>query len=143
LRSIFLGARAVAVALVLVAVLAACGGGGSAGPLAVESVAFMRDDGSGKPGATVTSFKPSDRILHAKAQLNQMATGFNGKIVWIAVDTEAGANIPIAEVPLAGLAANVLNSQLELPSDWPVGKYRVDFYSGDTVLKSGEFTVQP
>ncbi|HEV8635389.1 MAG TPA: hypothetical protein VG370_14275 [Chloroflexota bacterium] len=141
MRSIFLGARAVAVALVLVAALAACGGS-PAGPLAVESVAFMRDDG-GKPGATVTSFKPSDHILHAQAKLNQTTTNFNGKIAWVAVDTEAGAGIPITETNVSGLAANTISSKLELPQDWPVGKYRVDFYQGDTLLKSGEFTVQP
>jgi hypothetical protein len=141
LRSILLGARAVAVALVLVAALAACGGG-SAGPLQVDSVAFMRDD-AGKPGATVASFKPSDHVLHAEAKLNQMTTNFTGRVAWVAVDTAAGAGIPIAETNVSGLAANTISSKLELPTDWPVGNYRVDFFQGDTLLKSGEFTVQP
>jgi hypothetical protein len=141
-HSIVLGARAVAVALVLVATLAACGGA-AAGPLAVDTITLMRDDGGGKPGETVTSFKPSDRIFHAKAQLNQMTTNFNGKVAWVMVETAAGTGQSIAETNVSGVAANTLSGQLELPQDWPVGKYRVDFYHGETLLKSAEFTVQP
>jgi hypothetical protein len=141
LRSILLNARAIAATLVLAASLVACGGG-SSGPVAVESVTFMRDEG-GKPGATVASFKPTDHVLHAEAKLNQMVTGFNGRIAWVAVDTEAGAGIAIAETKVSGLAANTISSHLELPQDFPIGKYRVDFFQGDTLLKSGEFTVQP
>ena len=134
------GIRVMAVLMILAAALVACGGGSSA-PVAVETITFMRDEG-GKPGATVTSFKASDRVFHAQAKLNQTTTGFNGKVVWVAVETEAGDGITVAETKLSGLAANTLSSNVELPNDWPVGKYRVDFYQGDTLLKSGDFTVQ-
>ncbi len=134
------GRALVTLVFVLAVALVACGGGQASGPVAVESVTFMRDDG-GKPGAVTTSFKPSDHILHAQAKLNQTTTGFNGKVVWVAVETEGGNGVTIAETNVSGLAANTITGKVELPRDWPIGKYRVDFYQGDTLLKSGEFTV--
>lgn len=144
MRILFHGARALAVCLVLTAVLAACGGAAEpAGALAVESVTFMRDDGSGNPGSTVTSFKPSDQKIHAAAKLNQITTNFNGKVVWTAVETSEGNNLMIAETAISGLAADTLSANMSLPVDWPVGKYKVEFYQAEALLKSQEFTVQP
>ena len=64
------------------------------------------------------------------------------KLVWVAVDTSGGQNIDIAESEFTALAANIINGEVELPDDWPVGAYRLDIYLNDEVAKSVEFVVE-
>ncbi|HEX5414178.1 MAG TPA: hypothetical protein VFZ25_00830, partial [Chloroflexota bacterium] len=126
--------------MVLAVGIVACGS--SSGPLAVDSVSLMRDDGSGKPGDTVTDFKPTDHKIFAEAKLNQAATGVPAKATWVAVDTSAGKNITIASVDLGTLeGANTLDTNISMPRDLPTGSYRVDFYLNGSVAKSATFQV--
>jgi hypothetical protein len=121
--------------------MVACGDEPS-GPLAINSVTFMRDDGNGRPGDTVTDFKTTDRHLHAKATLNRSASDVPVKVVWIAVDTSAGKNITIAQVDLGKLnGGNTIDTDVSLPRDFPAGKYQVDFYLSDKVAKSATFNI--
>ncbi|HEX5414879.1 MAG TPA: hypothetical protein VFZ25_04375 [Chloroflexota bacterium] len=134
--------RAIALILLATSVLSACGG--PAGPLGVDSVTLMRDDGSGHAGDTVTDFKPTDHKLYAEAKLNQSTSGVSAKAIWLAVDTTAGKNITIAQVDLGTLeGATTLNTNLSVPRDLPVGKYQVDFYLNGKVAKSAMFNVNP
>jgi hypothetical protein len=118
----------------------ACGGGSSE-PLAVQTVTLHRDDGAGKPGDKVDSFTPKDHIFHAKIQLNRIESGLKAKLVWIAVDTTEGKNVEVAQTEFSSLAVNQIDGKVELPNDWPAGKYRLDIYLNDKVAKSVEFSV--
>ena len=137
MRAQFLGIAAAAL-LVLVPTIASAQ---SAPAASIQNITFMRDDGTGQPGDVVTSFSPSDHILHVHAGLDQMVLNPNGHVTWTAVDTTAGSNITIADAPLNGIAANSFDSQLSLPQDFPVGTYRVDFYMDGQLLQSGNFQV--
>lgn len=125
--------------IALVSLLAsACG---SSEPVAIESVTLSRDDGSGSPGETVTAFSPSDRVFHATIQLNRIETGLKVKLAWIAVDAGGAQNELIDESEFTGLAVNTINGQIELPQDWPTGKYRLDIFLNDELKRSVDFTV--
>src|SRR5579862_7482183 len=120
--------------LVCLVMLAACSG--SSGPLKIDSVTLARDDGNGNAGETVTSFSPSDRTLHAVAKLNQIVSGVKVTFTWVAVDAGGETNQPIESVDDTPAAANVDESKLTLPHDWPTGKYRLDVYLDGTLAQS-------
>jgi len=42
---------------------------------------------------------------------------------------------------LPGAVANAFDSKLTLSRDFPVGRYRVDFFMDDQLLQSSEFQV--
>ena len=119
------------------ALLAACGGGAS-GPLAVQKVTLSTSEG----GSAVTSFKPTDRIFYAAIELNRVDAGLTAKTVWTAVDTSAGQNTEVASKEFTGLAVNVIQAQVELPRDWPTGKYKLDVYLNGTLANTTAFTIQ-
>ena len=139
MRPLFGFLRVLMVALVLLGSLASCSF--LSGPLAVESVTLKRADAGGNPGETVTVFKPSDRKLFAIAVLNQVATNVTLRIVWTMVDSPAGKDVKLDEVTTGGLAANTFTTNLTRPTNWAPGKYKVDFFQGDKLLKSQEFIV--
>jgi ABC-type glycerol-3-phosphate transport system substrate-binding protein len=129
-------ARPLFLVLTAAVVLAACSGASS--PLAVQKVTFSTTEG----GEAVTSFKPSDRIFYAAIELNRIDTGLKAKIVWTAVETSQGANVEVAQKEFSSLLANNIKAQVELPNDWPTGKYKLDIYLNGTLAKSAEFSVQ-
>jgi hypothetical protein len=110
-------------------------------PLAVQSFALLKDDGSGKPGAPVSAFKSTDRRLFAMAQLSRVVTDFKGKASWVAVETTAGNNITVSEVDLSAPMADTITTSVELPQDWPTGKYRLDLFSNGTLISSQPFDI--
>ena len=138
--------------------LAACGGAPSnsapaanapaaanpapaAGALSVKSVTFFTDDGKGHPGAVVTSFVTTDNPLYAKVELNRLETAAKFKVVWVAVAADNGKDVTIVEKNLDALVANIIDTNVKLPRDWPVGNYRLDIYSGNNLLKAEPFTI--
>lgn len=120
--------------IIACAVLSACSGG----PLAVQKVTLSRTEG----GEAVTSFSPTDRTFHAAIELNRIETGLTAKTVWTAVETTGGQNVEIAQKEFSGLAVNIIKAQVELPRDWPAGKYKLDIYLNGTIAKTVEFNVQ-
>lgn len=115
-----------------------------AAPIGVSAITFYRDNGKGEPGEEVEEFKSSERILHVKARLNRIEVGgITVKVVWVAVDTSAGKDVVIEEVVFKSLLANQATSKLELPRDWPVGRYRVDFYLNDRLVANEGFSILP
>jgi ABC-type glycerol-3-phosphate transport system substrate-binding protein len=129
-------ARPLFLVLTAAVLLAACSG--AAGPLAVQKVTFSTTEG----GEAVTSFKPTDRIFYANVELNRIETGLKVKTVWTAVETSQGANVEVAQKEFSSLVANLIKAQVELPNDWPTGKYKLDIYLNGTLAKSAEFSVQ-
>jgi hypothetical protein len=126
---------------VLLLSVAACGGGEN-GAVQVTGVTLARDDGQGGPGETVTFFEPTDRRFHAEVKLNRVKTGLTGKLVWLAVDAGGQQDTVIAEADLSSLVANTINGQVELPQDWPLGRYRLEVYLDGELAHSHEFQVQ-
>jgi hypothetical protein len=126
----------------LLLLLSAVACSGSSEPIAVQKITLQRDDGAGKAGDTVTSFKAADHIFHVSVDLNRIDTGLKVKLVWVAVDTSQGKDVKVAETEFTALAANKVDGKVELPSDWPTGKYRLDVYLNDKVAKSQEFMVE-
>ena len=118
-------------------VLSACGGAAS-GPLTVQSITFSNTSG----GTGATTFSPSDRTIYAAVQLSRIETGLTAKVTWTAVDTSAGQNIEIATKEFTSVVANVISAQVELPQDWPTGKYKLDVFLNGTLAKTAEFTIQ-
>lgn len=129
--------RPVVLGIIVCFLLSACSGGGS-GPLAVQKVTLSRTEG----GEAVTSFSPTDRIFYAAIELNRIETGLTAKTVWTAVDTAGGQNVEIAQKEFSSLAANIIKAEVELPRDWPAGKYKLDISLNGTIAKTVEFTVQ-
>jgi hypothetical protein len=125
--------------LVTLAALTACSG--SSEPVKIDSVTLARDDGNGNAGEAVTSFKPTDHIFHATVKLNRIETGLKVKLSWIAVDAGGTKDTEIDHAEFTSLAANVINGKIELPNDWPTGKYRLDIYLNDKLAQSVDFTV--
>lgn len=114
----------------------ACSSGGD--PLSVQKVTLSRSEG----GEALTSFSPTDRTLYAAIELSRIETGLTAKTVWTAVDTAGGQNVEIASKEFSSLAINTIKAQVELPRDWPTGKYKLDIYLSGTIAKTVEFTVQ-
>lgn len=133
--SLWLGAAAL---LLLVPTMASAQ---SAPTASIQNITFMRDDGTGQPGDVVTSFSPTDHIVYVHADLDQTVFNPNAHVTWTEVDTTAGSNIAIADVPLNGAVANSFNSQLSNTQDFPVGTYRVDFFMEGQLLQSATFQV--
>jgi hypothetical protein len=128
------------IGLLCLLLLGACSG--SSEPLKIDSVTLARDDGSGNPGETVTSFKPTDHIFYATVNLNHLETGLKVKLSWIAVDAAGQApNTTVAEKEFTGLVGNVIDGNVSLPNDWPTGKYRLDIYLNDKLAQSVDFNV--
>jgi hypothetical protein len=116
----------------------ACGGG----PVTIQSVGLARDNGGGEAGETVTGFSPGDHILHAVVELNRIETGLKVGLVWIAVEAGGEKNFEIDRTEFTSLAANTIKGKIELPTDWPVGSYRLDIYLNDALARSVDFAVE-
>ena len=108
--------------------------------MTVESAIVARDDGSGKPGESVTSFKPTDRTFYAVVKIDQVVSGLKVKFNWVAVQAAGSKDQVLAEETFTKLTTS-LTGTVTLPEDWPVGTYRFDVYQNDTLAKSVNFTV--
>lgn len=125
------------VMLVTGLMLSACGGG-AAGPLTVQNVTLSNTAG----GTAASTFSPTDHVIYAAIQLSRIEAGLTAKVVWTAVDTSAGQNTEVASKEFTGLVVNVINAQVELPQDWPTGKYKLDVYLNGALANTTAFTIQ-
>jgi hypothetical protein len=128
--------RLMVLGIIVCVFLLACGGDSS--PLTVQKVTLSRTEG----GEAVTSFSTTDRIFYAAIELSRIETGLTAKTAWIAVDTTGGQNIEIAQKEFSSLAVNTIKAQVELPRDWPTGKYKLDISLNGALAKTVEFSVQ-
>lgn len=108
----------------------------------VKSIELLKDD-AGKPGAAVPYFKPSDRVMHFKAQLESLQGSTKAKWVFTGLETEAGKNIKITEAEASSLIANTIDGTLKLPRDWPFGTYQAELFVNGSSLKKQKFYVTP
>jgi hypothetical protein len=89
-------------------------------------------------------FKPSSEV-HAIVALSGAPANTAIKAVWYALDTGGAeaCNTRIAEYTIAssGDSGN-MEFNYKPPSEFPSGKYRVEFYVGDTLSHTADFSVK-
>lgn len=101
-------------------------------------------DAGGKAGDKTASFRPSERTVHAVAELSETKAGTKVKLVWSAVDVageEKNTKIKDVEVT-TDEQQNVVHGQLTLPQDWPKGKYKIEAYVNGKLEKTAEYRVE-
>ncbi|MCP3982037.1 MAG: hypothetical protein GY716_22255 [bacterium] len=130
---------ALPILVLLVLLAAACGNGE---PVGVTRVTLARDDGNGEPGQPTLVFSPADRTFHAVIDLDHVAGALEARLIWIAVDAGGETNETIDVATFRGVEANVVKGRLTLPSDWPVGKYRLEIYLNGQLEETVDFTVE-
>jgi hypothetical protein len=115
---------------------------GSSAMVKIDSTKLLQDNGSGAAGDEVTSFKASDHKQYFAVQLSDfLKPGSEVKWVFTAVDTTAGKNVNITEVNTKVVIGNVLNANLSLDKDFPVGSYKADITVDGKPLGSIEYSV--
>lgn len=111
-----------------------------AGDVKVESVIAV--DGDTKPATTFTADTPK---LYAFFRSKGTAKGDKLRGIWIAEDVgeAAPANTKIDEATVTGDADDFHGAfSLSKPDKgWPVGKYKVEIYSGDELATTVKFTI--
>jgi hypothetical protein len=107
----------------------------------VESVTLMRDDG-GEPGEEVTSFKPADHVMHFVIKFGDIQLNTKMSADLIAVNAGGSKDQSIVKKDMDALAVNTFTFTASLPQDWPVGRYKLDVYLADKLVKSHPFTVE-
>lgn len=92
----------------------------------IADVTLLRDAG-GQPGAEVEQFVPGDRMQHFRIDLNTAQAGQHQfKVKFRAVDTTAGQNVDVVETDMAGADIQQVTTHVELPQDWPAGRYALE-----------------
>ena len=111
--------------------------------ITIISSKLMTDNGSGAAGDVVTAFKTTDRTQYFEAQTSGLLSlGANVTIKFVAVDTDAGKNIDIAQSDIKVLTANTIDGKLSLPRDFPAGSYRADILVDGVLIGSIPYTVE-
>ncbi|NLI79878.1 MAG: hypothetical protein GX442_25960 [Candidatus Riflebacteria bacterium] len=115
------------------------------GEMKITEHTLFRDDGKGREGEVVTAFRPTDRNKHFRVRANGLfPAGTQVKWVYTAVETDQGRNQAITEVVFdLDSDYDVLNSNLELPTDWPVGTYKVEILVGEKLWYTIDYEVKP
>lgn len=148
-------AQMVLIALSLLLVLAATGceaiGGlipGSGAPKELKFLSYkLRRDNQGKPGATVDSFRATDRRVYFEVAVDgEIPQGTKAKWIFTAVDTKAKKNEVVSQaesdVDFGNSTLNVLTAALESQTDWSPGTYKADLYFDDKLKFTLQYIVQ-
>jgi len=123
-------------ALVLLAVLLACGGSFSTAKI---EAAWTSTDAEGNNRTTTFS---QDSTFYAQVDLRNAPDDTTLKATWTAVQAEgAEPNFVIQETDFT-TGSGLVNFELSNSNLWPVGTYKVDLYLNDELDKTLEFSVQ-
>jgi len=102
----------------------------------------MAKNNNGKPGEAAMSFQPSDRTIFCVIEFNVARAGTNVRFVWKTVEIEGSRNEEIKTVDYVTKAIDqVVQGNLTLPRDWPVGTYKVDIYVNGVFTKTINYRV--
>jgi len=127
--------------LILTVVTLLCVAHSQAGDMKVE-VKMAKD----KDSEPTDTFAPDVRKIYAFFTTEGSTKGDKLRCVWIAEDVgdAADENTTIDEASLTADKDNFVGAfSLSKPTKgWPEGSYRVDFYSGDNVVASVNFTIE-
>lgn len=89
--------------------------------------------------------RAADRHLNIIARTRGARTD-GAKVTWVfyAVETAAGsAEVTRFEVADRPLEDTILQFDVSLPRDWPVGRYRIDLHVDDRRVGAHEFRIEP
>ena len=118
-------------------------------PSLVSTVAvFRRDDGKGGPGEAVAQFTPADRAQHFEVGAQGLKEGSAVRWEFTALETAVGSRPLLASIDrsaagLQGATEVILNGKIELPRDWPIGRYRATVLVNGVVLRMLDYVVAP
>lgn len=113
-----------------------------AGEPTVAALRLLGDDGKGAAGSEVKEFKPSQRKQFFEADVKG-ASAVPIKIKWVYTALGSPNNTKIAEVLDERIVEDtILTGNLELPRDFPVGKYQIDIFFNDKPAKTFNYEVK-
>ena len=102
----------------------------------------MAKNNNGKPGEAVISFLPSDRTIFCVIELNAIRAGTKVRFVWKTVEIEGSRNEEIKTIDYVTTGVDqVVQGNLTLPRDWPVGTYKVDIYINGVFTRTINYRV--
>jgi tetratricopeptide (TPR) repeat protein len=102
----------------------------------------MAKNNNGRPGEAVTSFLPGDRTIFCVIELNAVRAGTKVRFVWKTVEIEGSRNEEIKTIDYVTTGVDqVVQGNLTLPRDWPVGTYKVDIYINGVFTKTINYRV--
>jgi hypothetical protein len=109
----------------------------------IKQVQMFRDR-NGDPGAEVSEFRPEDRKKHFRIELGKLELGARRfEVRYVGVETAAGSDWQIAQADFGALVADQVTTHVELPQDWPIGRYRVELLMGGQPVGSHDYIVTP
>ena len=124
------------VAAVLILASLACSF--SASTASIKDAKLARDNEGTQP---TTTFSPTDTFF-LLAELANAPDDTKAKASWTAVEVEGEQpNTFIDQAELTS-GSGTLHFKLSNNGPWPAGKYKVDLYLNDKMVKTLEFTVQ-
>lgn len=127
----------------ILALLLTMGLGDLAAQELVRKVQMYRDR-HGDPGEAVGEFRPQDRRQHFHVELGEMQVGNRSfQVRYIAQETTDGNEIEVARADFDGLLASEITTHVELPQDWPLGRYRLEVLMEDRVIGTHPYIVTP
>ena len=108
----------------------------------ITDIEMARDDGAGRGGQTVKSFRVKDNPLHCLVTLSRAQQGTRVGFVWTAIDAGGKRDEAIASAEVVtGPREIVADSQLRHPREWPAGRYRVQATVNGRSSRTVEFTI--
>ncbi|HEX7176097.1 MAG TPA: hypothetical protein VF240_12625 [Pyrinomonadaceae bacterium] len=108
----------------------------------ITDIEMARDDGAGRGGQTVRSFRAKDNPLHCLVTLSRAQQGTRVGFVWTALDAGGKRDEAIASAEVVtGPREIVADSQLRHPREWPAGRYSVQATINGRAARTVEFTI--
>ena len=108
----------------------------------ITDMEMARDDGAGRGGQAVRSFRAQDNPLHCLVTLSRAQQGTRVAFVWTAVDAGGKRDEALASAEVVtGPREIVADSQLRHPREWPAGRYRVQATVNRRATRTVEFTI--
>jgi len=108
----------------------------------ITDIEMARDDGAGRGGQTVKSFRATDNPLHCLVTLSRAQQGTRVGFVWTAIDAGGKRDEAIASAEVVtGPREIVADAQLRHPREWPAGRYRVQATVNGRTSRTVEFTI--
>lgn len=125
--------------IVLSVVLVSC----QPGPMKIESAKLCKKV-SGSLVEVPNVFAPNDGPFHLEVVIANAPVDTRVKAVWTAVDAAGADNEKIdeKEIKTTMNLAETIDFYLELPKEWPTGKYKVELYLNDALDRAVDFTVE-
>jgi hypothetical protein len=107
----------------------------------VDQLNMAKDD-NGDPGASTTSFSPSERTVHVVITLNKGKPGTQVRVAWIAAEVEGAKNKELKTLDYTTKGTETkIPGYLRWSQDWPRGDYKVEVYINGVLDKTVNYTV--